>query len=172
MGPIGKHVTTSSTEVKEQLSSSSCANEVSCVTRVWLQRSHRAVKRRQDRGSHGRSQTLKVLSLETDHHSRSGKLRVKRNMNRRTHRMRKPQIKAPRPARRRRNGEARERPSHMWLVGLRTCCKTSCEIPGTDRSDATSINVVHYQVGFLRSLTLRICDRESTAGMMNTPFVI
>ena len=119
MGPIGFHVTTPNKEVKEHVSAASCADEVSCTTKDWLQRSHRAVKRRQERGSNGRPQSPRASSLEQDDDSCIATPRIKKNERCRTHRMRKPQKRTPRHARRRRSGQARERPSHLRPVGLR-----------------------------------------------------
>ena len=51
MGPNGRHVASLHKNVKEHVSSTSFADGVSCTTVDWLQRSHRAVKSRQDKGS-------------------------------------------------------------------------------------------------------------------------
>ena len=85
----------------------------------WLHRSHRAEKRRQDSASHGRPYSSKESSLEQDVASCMITLRVKESTKCRTHRNGKPRKRAPRPARRRKSGEVKGRPSHIRRAGLR-----------------------------------------------------
>ena len=100
---------------------------VSCTKKDWLHRSHRAEKRRQDSVSHGRPYSSKESSLkqyaesslEQDDDSCKTMPRVKDNTKCKTDRKGKPQKNAPRPARRRKSGEARVRPSHMRPVSFR-----------------------------------------------------
>ena len=119
MGPTGRHVASLNKNVVEHVRSTSFTDGVSCTNIDWLQRSHRAEKRRQDRGSHGRPQSPGQFSLEYDDDSCRVKKRIKKAAKRRIHRSRKQIKKAPRPARRRKSVEAREQPSHMRPVGLR-----------------------------------------------------
>ena len=117
MGPTGRHVAPLNRNVIEYVRSTSFADGVSYTNIDWLQRSHRAEKRRQERGSHGRPHSTREASLEQYDDSCKVKPRIKKATERRIHRNKKQ--KAPRPARRRNSGEARERPPHMRPVNLR-----------------------------------------------------
>ena len=119
MGPTGRHVASLNRNVIEHVRSTSFADGVSCTTFDWQQRSHRAVKRRQDRGSHGRPQSPRKSPLEQDEDSRKATPRIKKATKPRIQRQGRQPRKTPRPARRRKDGEARERPSHMRPVSLR-----------------------------------------------------
>ena len=105
--------------ILEQVMSVSFADWVSCTNMDWLHRSHRAEKRRQDSVSHGRPHSSREPSLEQDAASCKTSPRVKDNTKCRTHRNGKPRRRAPRHAKRRKGEEAKRRPSHIDLVGLR-----------------------------------------------------
>ena len=84
----------------------------------WLCRSHRAVKKRHDRLSHGRPHSKRESSLEQGVESCKVRQRAKENAKCRAHRKGKPRKKGPRPARERKGGEAKGRPSHIGLTIL------------------------------------------------------
>ena len=119
IGPNCKQVVALIRSILGQVMSVSFADWVSRTNMDWLHRSHRAEKRRQDRVSHVRSHSSKQSSLEQDGESHKATLQVKNNTKCKNHRNGKPLKKAPRPARRRKSGEARGRPSHIGLVDLR-----------------------------------------------------
>ena len=101
MGPTCEYVTALNGNVVKHVRSRSFADWVSCTNIEELYRSHRAEKRR------------RMLNHAKQHRE------SKKNTKCTTHRNGKPRKKAPRPARRRKSGEARGRPSHIGLVGLR-----------------------------------------------------
>ena len=64
MGPTCRHVASLNRNVVEHVRSISFADWVSCTNKHWLHRSHRAEKRKQDRGSHGRPHSSRESSPE------------------------------------------------------------------------------------------------------------
>ena len=69
MDPIGRFVTVLNKKDTEHVRSASSADAVSCTNKDGPQRNHRAEKRRQDRGSHGRPQSPReFLSARTKSH--------------------------------------------------------------------------------------------------------
>ena len=166
--------------VLKHVRSRSFADWVSWTNIDFLHRSHRAEKRRQDRVSHGRPHSSRESSLEQDVESCKATPRVKDNTRCKTHRNGKPRKKAPRPARRRKSGEARGRPSYIDLVGLRENTLQHVRRNTRDRQlRCTSAHVCPFPRGaslntgfsipFLRSLKLRTCERVLSAGIMNAP---
>ena len=119
MGPTCKQVVALIGRPLGQVMSMSFADWVSCTNMDWLLRSHRAEKRRQDNASHGPPHSSRASSLEQDAESCTVTPRVKDNTKCRTYRNGKPRKRAPRPARRQKGEEAKRRPSHIDLVGLR-----------------------------------------------------
>ena len=109
-------------------------------------------------------------------------LRVKESAKCRTHRNGKPRKKkTPRPARRRKSGEAKGRPSHIGRAGLKDdpLQHFTGNTRNTQKSGATRVNncplprgaslSTSFPTPFLRSLMLRTCERASSAGTMNAP---
>ena len=100
-----------------------------------------AVMKRFDMVSHGRPHSYRGSSWgKMLHHARLGS-EFKESAKCRTHRKGKPRKKAPRPARRRKSGEAKGRPSHIDRAGLREDpLQHTIRKPGTHRSGAPREN--------------------------------
>ena len=71
MGPIGRFVTVLNKKDTEHVGSASSADVVSCTNKDGPQRSHRAEKRRQDRGSHWATTITKIIYLSANQKSPS-----------------------------------------------------------------------------------------------------
>ena len=126
MGPAGRHVASLNRNVVEHVRSRSFADWVSYINKDWLHRSHRAEKRRQDRGSHGHPQSSRESSLEQDDDSCKATPRIKKTTKCRTHRMKGSRRKwRIDPTGGEKAGRRGGRPSHMRPVSLRNECRTS-----------------------------------------------